>query len=485
MSEHQVKLIANEGIFRGLAKQNMLFHQCVGELVDNAIAACALNKKFRVDIMLQKVDDDYINLYICDNSNGMTLDILRRALQLGESATQENRLNEHGFGLKNSLATLSGGNGIWQLWTKDIEQNKVYLVEGPFKQEMTIKEIDALPVVDFLPVDLTSIVSVKVKLSFVRTVQGRGAPASDLITLRDWLVEHLGVLYRGYLEQDTITYDHSGVIIVSVGNNSVQVPPIPVPLGNMSTVYPEVELGGKSYKLTYRYGSLDEVKRDSVVRGSRARYYYQANIPTQGIDIRLGKRVIATRQFETIWKISRHNDYNDFVGELLIPDNVERGILATINNKTDFNLDDINWEKVFEKIRDIKPQRGIREASESRLRTKWVEMLKATSTDDTITTDKCVWPTGTKIDVYRKTNEKIIIYELKVGMAQPIHLYQLKMYWDGLVILGEQPSEAVLLAEAFSTAIEEMANLMNTLNPPNSSEAYNFKIEKHKDKGLG
>ena len=50
MATHKVELIANEGIFRGLAKQNMLFHQCLCELIDNGIAATSPNKKFEIDI---------------------------------------------------------------------------------------------------------------------------------------------------------------------------------------------------------------------------------------------------------------------------------------------------------------------------------------------------------------------------------------------------------------------------------------------------
>jgi signal transduction histidine kinase len=41
-------------MFKGLAKQNMLFHQCVCELVDNAIAATPPEKKFRVEVMFRQ-----------------------------------------------------------------------------------------------------------------------------------------------------------------------------------------------------------------------------------------------------------------------------------------------------------------------------------------------------------------------------------------------------------------------------------------------
>lgn len=163
-----------------------------------------------------------------------------------------------------------------------------------------------------------------------------------------------------------------------------------------------------------------------------------------------------------------------------------RGVLTTVNNKTDFNLDDSDWQKIFDKLDSIRPTRNIRDKSEKAIKQKWMRMLKATNPDDTVTDERFVWPTGTRIDVYRKTTtDDIILYEIKVGSGAPINLYQLKMYWDGLVLEGEQPKEAILLVEDFNTALEEMANKINKeITPPRASKPYNFKIEKHKDKGL-
>ncbi|MBI3734414.1 MAG: ATP-binding protein [Chloroflexi bacterium] len=501
MPEYRVALVATEGIFQGLAKQNMLFHSCIAELIDNAIAAQRPDTKFRIDAIFVPgaADATTFDLYLADNCKGMDLKILSKALQLGESATTESRLNEHGFGLKNALATLSGGNGPWKIWSKMANGTTVVSVEGPFRPEMIIRDDDTFPQDDFLPQDISTLVKVSPKVTFLQTVQGRGAPTEDFVRLRDWLIEHLGVLYRGYLEQNSETLDTSGetldtsgVIVVSINTIRRQVPPVQVPLGDKKIEYIEVTVGGKLWTLEYHYGTLDEVKRDKLIRGSKAKYYYQGNQATQGIDIRLGKRTIAARQFETIWKsedgkqqLNRHNNFNDFVGELLIPE-LPRGMLSTINNKTDFNLDDPDWMQIFTRLNDFRPQRNIREKTELELRKKWIAMLKATNPEDVIVDDRSIWPTGTRIDIYRRTPEnKIIIYELKVGTGTPIHLYQLKMYWDGLVITTkEQPKEAILLVEDFNNDLEEMANMMNQCPPPDNTKPYNFKIERHRDKNL-
>ncbi|WP_406659642.1 ATP-binding protein [Methanolobus sp. ZRKC3] len=168
MKDHKVELYATEGLFLGLAKQNLKFHQCVGELVDNSIASKPEGDKFRIDIILLDNKDDSVDVYFIDDCRGMTLDILRKSLQPGDPATTENRLNEHGFGMKNSLVTLSGGNGPWRIWTKPIDGDTIFSVEGPFGKDMVIKEGDSFPKNKFLPADISTLIKVKVKKSFLQ-----------------------------------------------------------------------------------------------------------------------------------------------------------------------------------------------------------------------------------------------------------------------------------------------------------------------------
>ena len=115
-------------------------------------------------------------MYVADNCAGMTLEHLKKALQLGESASTESRLNEHGFGLKNALATLSGGNGPWKIWTKSSSCPQVSSVEVPFRSEMAVNDSDAFPTDNFLPPDLGTLIKVPVKRNFIQSVQGRDHP---------------------------------------------------------------------------------------------------------------------------------------------------------------------------------------------------------------------------------------------------------------------------------------------------------------------
>ncbi|MPM82419.1 hypothetical protein SDC9_129480 [bioreactor metagenome] len=65
-------------------------------------------------------------------------------------------------------------------------------------------------------------------------------------------------MYRGYLEQDSETYEESGRISVSIGRDSKKVNPVQVPIANSRTEYIDIELGGTVYKLEYKYGTLEK-----------------------------------------------------------------------------------------------------------------------------------------------------------------------------------------------------------------------------------
>jgi hypothetical protein len=322
VNKHEVRLTANRSTFVGLSRQNLLFHQCLGELVDNAIAATPADQKFRIDIILKQADENSVDTYVIDNCSGMDLCTLETALQLGRPATTGNRLNEHGFGLKHALATMSGGNGPWDLWTRSKASPTVLQVKGPFDDPMYIDVDVKLPDDLLIPSDWSTIIRVRVPLAIMQSVQGRGAKAQSLDTLRWWLVEHLGVMYRGYLDLDPISNEPCGSISLVTKDERWSVAPVHVPFSSTNLERFDLSIGGEKYTLEYTYGTLDTVKRDKLIRDTKAKYYYQGNQPTQGIDIRLGRRVIATRLFNEIWRgpdgtpLSRHNDYNDFVGEL-------------------------------------------------------------------------------------------------------------------------------------------------------------------------
>lgn len=492
--KYEIDINITRKAFAGLARQGMRFQQGIHELCDNALAAALPDEKARICVALAPDEDkNYLHLAVADWEHGMDLAALSNALQLGSD-----RLNEHGYGLNNALACLSGGSGEWCIHTR-CQPGNYYKVSGPFDLRMTVESVPGLNLPHGLDLqwdEPSTVVYVRVPMTIARTLQRQGnRRLSDLVTLCSWLVEHLGVAYRGYLELDSRTLEPSAKIAVTAAGTSMLVPPVPVPMMMTRTEPIQVELGGTAVTMTYVHGLLDRSRRDHLVQGGKSRYYYQGSQPTQGIDIRLGKRVIATAQLGEIWHkedgtpLSRHNSYNDFVGELLIPE-LPRGLLATLNNKTGIDRNDPEWDKVFEALAAYPPLKNAQLAGEKELRLTWMKMLKAINPEDDVTGEATVWPTGTRIDVTdRNKSGKCDIYELKAGKGEPQDLYQLRIYWDGLVLSGVQPTRGVLLAAGFAEHMAAMVPLLNALPAPlfpdgTPSAPYNFSLATHAEKQL-
>lgn len=497
--EYKININITAKAFAGLARQGMLCHQGICELCDDAIAAARIGEKARVCVALAPdADKNYLQLAVADWGCGMELSALENALQLGSAPLTNNRLNEHGYGLNNALACLSGGSGNWCIYTRQ-HQGPYYKVNGPFDLHMTVRTVDAIDLPASLNLqwsDPSTVVYVRVPMTIARTMQRQGTrKLSDLSTLRMWLAEHLGVAYRGYLELAPTTLEPSAKIAITVGDSSMLVPPIPVPMMMTRTETLQIELGGQVVPVTYVHGTLDKDKRDHLVSGSKMRYYYQCSQPTQGIDIRLGKRTIATAQLGEIWSkedgspICRHNSYNDFVGELILPE-LPREILPTLNNKTGIDRNDSDWEAIFELLAEFPPQKNAAAYSEDALKQKWIKILQAANPGDEVSSEISVWPTGTRIDVVdRDENGKCDVYELKARKAEPKDLYQLKMYWDGLVLEGIQPTRGFLLAAGYTDNLRDMIQIMNQLPAPcfpdgHPSAPYNFCLATHGEKQL-
>ena len=106
--------------------------------------------------------------------------------------------------------------------------------------------------------------------------------------------------------------------------------------------------------------------------------------------------------------------------------------------------------------------------NEAELKHKWAERQRSADDDNDVSTEVSVWPTGTRIDVVVSNHAgKFDIYELKARKADPQDLYQLRMYWDGLVLSGVQPTRGTLVAPSYSDNLQKMLQMVNELPPPN------------------
>ncbi len=482
----EFELVVDQGLFKGLAKSNLKFHQCICELIDNSIAACN-GKKFDITVILStnSKDKSLIDVHIVDKSGGMDKETLKKAINIGNSATTTHRLNEHGFGLKNALAVLThGGEYNWNIWTKAKNTPIVLHIKSPFKQKMLIDEVENFPELPYEQTHdkISTIIHAEVKKELLKSMQYVGRKSEQLETQVDYLHEHLGVAYRGFLSSKKV-----GEITIIAENQSEEegfseqaVRSLNIPFKN--------EDGEKNLKLKVRNKEIEFKVTYGYLKEDEEQYkiYYRGYNSQKGLDIQIGDRVIATGIFNEIWKDIATEDKNDgyrtFVGEVIIPEQ-NRGIFSTINNKTFVNEEDDDWKKLFEIIGreiDPKPSKNWR-PTEEYIRKELIKKLKLTPSKPIVDSRK-VWGTGVEIDVYYEYKDEIFIYEIKIGKAAPLHLYQLKMYWDGLVIQGKQPTKAILMIEEIGKNIETMIEEMNTKLKDPSGNNYNFEFKKYDKK---
>jgi hypothetical protein len=482
----EFELVVDQGLFKGLAKSNLKFHQCICELIDNSIAACN-GKKFDITVILSTnlKDKSLIDVYIVDKSGGMDKETLKKAINIGNSATTTHRLNEHGFGLKNALAVLTyGGEYNWNIWTKAKNAPIVLHIKSPFQQKMSIDEVENFPELPYEQTNdkISTIIHAEVKKELLKSMQYVGRKSEQLEDQVEYLYEHLGVSYRGFLD------DKKGGDIKIIAENQSEedgfseqtVRSIKIPFKHEDGEKKlKLKIRDKEIEFKVKYGTLKEENESHKI-------YYRGYNTQKGLDIQIGNRVIATGIFNEIWTDiaaeDKNDGYNTFVGEVIIPEQI-RGSFSTINNKTSINEEDDDWKKLFktigEKINPIRSKNW--RPSEEYIRKKLIEGLKSTPSKPIVDSRK-VWGTGVEIDVYYEYKDEIFIYEIKIGKAAPLHLYQLKMYWDGLVIQGKQPTKAILMIEEIGKNIETMIDEMNTKLKDPSGNNYNFVFEKYDKK---
>jgi len=465
-------------LYKGLARQNLDFHHCLGELIDNAISAQS-GDYFTIEMLIHK-EGENINLTVADDEKGISLeDLTQRVLRLGGKGTELGVLNEHGFGLKNSLCTLTGNDRPFHILTRDeraSQLNHYYIARGPFRRNMQAElDTESNWLIDLTKCrgDTGTRVYAHTSFSYFRSLYPRG---NNLETLIERLIEHLGVMYRGYLKDPRNTI----WLRWREENESWQderIRPIEIPFKDSRTIRLDVRVGSNVEPAGYTWGILDEsvIEDGSYGKPFPLKIYYQKNLRTQGIDIRVRNRVILPHQMSEIWpEVYRHNDHNAFIGELVIESNK----FITVNNKTSLATDNPYWQKLKEILdhRDYKPASHRRLRSEDEIKRGLKERLEQVVTGSEALTEFVTWPgAGIKIDILHKIeSDKEHVYEVKAGQATAKDVYQLVMYWDGRVNDGHTPELGRLVARGAPTSVTEMIEYWNRRKDANGK---NYKLQ--------
>lgn len=493
--------------WEGLGKQEMDFHQVLGELLDNSISASGKDSDedmlpFTIEIYIQRIGSK-IRVKVADQGMGMTVDELtKHILSPGGKGNSNGPLNEHGFGLKNALCMLTSGNKLpFKIQTRDneaIKKNIYYIVKGPFSFDMNVDLEDHT----HWNVNLRHVISNngtriygETTYEYFNTLHKRSKLFETLI---ERLGEHLGVMYRYYLKNSSNKLwlrwqdqgDNEDSPNSSASWKEQRCIPIEIPYDNAGSTRREIPItiSSKTVTAIYHEGNLDKGKVNDASQGwpYPLRIYYQANPSTQGIDIVVRNRVIKTGQLPEIWpERERHNDYNYFTGELILDEN-----FRTVNNKTAMDPHNPFWKGLIDLLNQetsgYTPTKRTRKRIESDIKEKMKIILEGTISGSTVFKDRPVWSgSGVKIDMYHKMADgSMQIYEVKPDTAEPLDVYQLLMYWDGIVKDEKKsPTLARLVAKDITDSVKNMITEINKRKDGINNQ-YKFESKKIDEFGI-
>lgn len=470
------------GTIRGLAQAPLHLQNMVAELVDNALASTTGTQTVCIDLSPHPDGGDLHVLRVWDTGPGISLQSLEKEVfKLGNPPKGTSHLNEHGFGLKNVLAKAEQLSKLpWFFRTRDTEalaHGEFYQCKRPLSFAMPIEKHLNKEWPAHASQTIGTICEIVVPITYMQSVAfgRRGALPKEIGLIMDYLREHIGVLFRGYLEGGVKSTTR---ILTSTGLGTPEhVDPIAPDFKSKGTFGFTLKLAGEQVKVTGTVGLID---KDSEQTKSR-RLYYRHAPESQGIDIRVGKRTVATRLISEIWGRERHPSLNGIAGEFHIPG--ARGIAPpTLNNKTSIDFDSAGWNAIAEGIQQVVPPGELPQGggkSEADLRDELYQHIEGLK-KPTHTLEKeydCVH--GISIDIVwdqTATGGPLEIFEVKKGKAAPIDLYQLVMYWDALISSGKQPKYGHLVSDGRTTGVNTLLKFLRERTDANGRK-YDLQVE--------
>lgn len=499
----KIRLVINEqNYWIGMGRQDLAFHQVMGELIDNCISASGIDEDgdrlpFKIEIAIEKRSDKII-IDIVDNGIGMNeQELIQQVFLPGGRGRSNGVLNEHGFGLKNALCVSTEGNKLpWVILTRDkeaLDNNIVYKVKGPFSSTMRLdlaKEEELNDNILYKIKGTGTRIHFETSFNYFSTTYNRGRVFNTLI---DRFIEHIGVMYRSYLKNNNNklylrwkdTQDTSSIW------ENYRVKPIEIPYDIDGSKDYNIELEGSDGKVNakYKVGKLDFNKTQVIPEDEKHPYplriYYQGNQQTQGIDFVIRGRVIKSGLLKEIWGIEPHNSKNKFVGEVIITDSK----FKTVNNKIGLDPNNEYAIKLLEELRNepkFQIEKVTNSKTEKEIKQKFEIRLKGLFTGSIVQLDRPIWGgCGVKSDVFlQESNQDITVYEFKVGTAAPIDVYQLLMYWDGIVRdENKSPKLGRLIAKEMPQSVRNIIEEINK-RMDNLGNKYNLECKTIKDMGL-
>lgn len=472
-------------LWKGIGGHFDNLSQILYELVDNSISNFSANPNLAHRTILIHFDTSKLksesNVKISVEDTGTGILELNEAFTLGSQEAKESPLNEHGFGLKHGLASANKNNDAWAVYTRtrsDVADNEVKIIESPYKTEEFYALIKPINDINY-PTKLDNhgtgtIVEFTTNVEMFESIAPGGISRATSIV--DFLVEDIGYVYSLLLKdgaaniQVQLNNEDKKTISAIMPNWKATLKP-----GNGRTTIDLSETSGSSpsgnVTLEYQFGLINP--RERIKGSSISPKYYNHSIRSQGTEIRINGRLIKNNLLTEIWPTKvPHNSMNSFLVIINIISEEPDRLPPTRSSKNGFKAGDPRLLGVYKWVRSQmhEPYENKYERSENRLVDVLAQVKKnafsGTFPDLKVVQEKRVLKLGKdklSIDLYVSFAGHYQIYECKKSESNALDLYQLKLYWDSMVLDEEEVNSAFLVAPKHSPSVKYLVSYINKL----------------------
>lgn len=456
-------------LWKGLGGNFDSLMQIINEFIDNSFSNFIKNDQIDIKKIFLRIEElPELKYKISIEDTGSGIEDLESAFSIGNKTSQSSSLNEHGFGMKHALAAANKENNNWKVITRteaDKEKDTYSIIEAPFhifKQK--VRKVSGNEWPGKLPTG--TIIEFEVEKHWVDTItRGLKGNYQKLSSIVFILAEELGYTYGYFISQSIapITIQYKDLTMTKTENIDVpEIKPVYKETINPGIGSTKYDLGDGDVDINYEFLQAEE---------SNYKKYYKANMSTSGVEIRVNGRLLEKNLFTEIWGVEKHNSYNYILVRINVISNVKNRLPATTTNKGGLRQDDPKLEKIYQWIKSKLPQPKKR-ASLSDHETDLFNQLKDkkmkvyTPIDSSVVVDRERYAFTSvnekiRIDLYQSLQNINTIYEGKKDKTTPQDVYQLLMYWDGLIMDNVPVDKAVLIASEHPESVQALVDVKN------------------------
>lgn len=469
--------------------------QIINEFIDNSVSNFEGNQDLlskNILITLTEMDSKKVKISIEDTGTGIK--DLDAAFTLGCRRGAESPLNEHGFGLKHALASADPSNSCWSISTRtseDLQNNCYKNISAPYSFDDFCAETYETSQWSGAFSGTGTIVTFECSYDMYKTLaRGIKGGVVGFEKIAALLYEDIGFVYAGIISNAKASISLKVVPLNGASSGSIH------PVGAITPDFDdwigpgqgkaEVDLGNGKVNIHYQFGKSvpkeDNMNYEFV--NTKTRRYYKNTMTSSGVEIRINGRVLCNNLFKEIWGLEKHGSYNSFLVILDLYSNDPDALPKTRTSKNGLREGDSRLEKLFDWLKGYisEPPKNMRDAThETDLFDKLADLKRRIESDPNklIDTEKRAFlNTGSnkdtvRIDLYTNILNKITIYEGKKDQTTSKDVYQLRMYWDGLVYDGVKPDLGILVADTHPDSVLRMIQHVNLMK---DAEGRNYNI---------